>query len=55
MTFEEITKIIGLPLNAPEVVEFIKNNGYIILINILLTSYYYYTYHPLSYIQKYIL
>ena len=33
----------------------IKDSGYIILINILLTSYYYYNYHPFSYIQKCIL
>jgi len=35
--------------------DIIKENRYIILINLLLTSYNYYTYHPFSYIQKYIL
>jgi len=35
--------------------DIIKDNGYIMLINILLTSYYHYIYHPFSYIQKYIL
>lgn len=33
----------------------LKRNGYIILINILLTSYYYYIFHPFSYTQSCIL
>ena len=33
----------------------LKNGGYIILINMLLTSYYYYIYHPFSYTQSCIL
>ena len=49
----EDDKLISMYLDKSK--DIIKNNGYIILINILLTSYYYYTYHPFSYIQKYIL
>ena len=35
--------------------EFIKETGFIILINTLLTNYYYYIYHPFSYIQRYVI
>ena len=34
--------------------QLLKENGYIILINIVITSYSRYIYHPFSYIQKYI-
>lgn len=34
--------------------KFLKEDGYIILINIIITNYSRYIYHPFSYIQKYI-
>lgn len=34
--------------------QLLKKNGYIILINIIITNYSRYIYHPFSYIQKYI-
>ena len=49
----EDDKTISMYLNKSK--DIIKDNGYIILINILLTSYYNYNYHPFSYIQKCIL
>lgn len=51
--YSEDTNKISLYLEKSKYI--IKENRYIILINLLLTSYNYYTYHPFSYIQKYIL